>query len=325
MAILLPFASGKGGVGKTVLAANVAYALARRGKTVVLVDLDWGGSNAHTVLGVLNSHLGLGDYLLDPEKRLQDLVLPLDVPGLSLIPGDGLVAGAANLPFVRKRRLLRELPELDADYVLLDLGAGSHGQTVDFFLASALGFVVTVAEPTAILNAFSFLKTALFRAMYQVTPARSPARGALKEFFTSHQTSRADLDETIEWIRQEEPRVADKLVLTRSRLRPLVILNMGRETADLTQGAHLRRLCERQLGVGIEYVALTPWDPAVHKSVVDRRLLAREAPKSPLSLAVDVLARRIVERGFPGEAPLGTFDDLEDLADEFPLPAKGKN
>jgi len=40
---------------------------------------------------------------------------------------------------------------------------------------------------------------------------------------------------------------------------------------------------------------------------------------------VDVLARRIVERGFPGEAPLGTFDDLEDLADEFPLPAKGKN
>jgi flagellar biosynthesis protein FlhG len=320
MAILLPFASGKGGVGKTVLAANLAYALARKGKKVVLVDLDWGGSNAHTVLGVLNSHAGLGDYILDPNKRLAELVLPLDVPGLSLVPGDGLVAGAANLPFVRKRKLLRELPGLDADYVLLDLGAGSHSQTIDFFLASALGFVVTVAEPTAILNAFSFLKTALYRLMYQSAPARSPARGAVTEFFTAHQSSRIDLEESLEWIRQEEPKVAEKLTLARSRLKPLVILNMGREAADLSQGAHLRRLCEKQLGLGIEYVALTPWDPDVHASVVGRRLLARDWPKSPLSRAVEVLARRIVERGFPGQAPIGSFDDLEGLAEDFPLP-----
>lgn len=315
MSIVLPFASGKGGVGKSLLAANLADRLAALGKSVILADLDWGGSNAHTLLGILNTHAGIGDYMLDKQRRLDDLVVPLDVPGLGFIPGDGRVAGAANLPFVRKRTLIRELAALEADYVVLDLGAGTHFNTVDLFLTSHLGFVVTSPEPTAVLNAYAFLKTALYRLLAQSVPAKSEARELLRSYFTGRgfQGGREGLEAVLAQIRALSPGHAEKLAAAFARLRPRIVLNMRLEAEDLTLGARLRQVCESQLGVAIEYVALVPWDPAVRASVIDRKLLARHEPSSPFSRAVASLAKLIVERGFPDPPPLGTFDDLEAL------------
>ena len=99
MGVLIPIGSGKGGVGKTVFAANLGVVLASRGKTVVLVDLDLGGANLHTCLGVRNTHPGVGSIVWKKEKRLENLIVPTGVDRLFLVPGDNLLPGTANLDF----------------------------------------------------------------------------------------------------------------------------------------------------------------------------------------------------------------------------------
>lgn len=316
MSLLVPLASGKGGVGKSVLAANLSLRLAASGKSVILVDLDWGGSNAHTILGVLNNQKGIGDYVIDKGQTLADLVVPLDTPGLSFIPGDGLIAGAANVPMVRKQKLLRELAALEADYVVLDLGAGSHLATIDVFLASPLGLVVTTPEPTAVLNAYSFLKTALYRLLLQSVPPKSEARARLQEFFTgrSSLTGGQGLDQLVMQLASLEPLHGERLTQARRRLRPRVVLNEAMDASELTLGARLRQVCERQLGLGIEYVGLIPFDASVRKSVIDRKPAVVQNPTGPFSRAVGLLADRLIHQSFAAEPPMGTFADLEDLA-----------
>ena len=96
-AIVVPVAAGKGGVGKTQIAANLAMALAQAGKRTVVVDLDLGGSNLHTHLGLPNRHPGLGDYLRGRKVELDELLVETGVPGLRFIPGDVRSPFMANI------------------------------------------------------------------------------------------------------------------------------------------------------------------------------------------------------------------------------------
>ncbi|MCG8477653.1 MAG: P-loop NTPase, partial [Spirochaetales bacterium] len=77
MQYLIPIASGKGGVGKSILAANLGIALAQQQKTVVLVDLDLGGSNLHTILGIRNRHAGIGHFIYRQAASLEELVVEM--------------------------------------------------------------------------------------------------------------------------------------------------------------------------------------------------------------------------------------------------------
>ena len=121
MATILPVASGKGGTGKTVLSGNLGVALARKGKKVILMDLDLGGANLHTCLGIKNDRPGIGDYIYKHVQSLTDIVYPTPVQGLSFIPGDVLLPGTANLDYGTKKKIIRNIKNLNADYILLDL------------------------------------------------------------------------------------------------------------------------------------------------------------------------------------------------------------
>lgn len=316
MAQVLAFASGKGGVGKSVLAANLAYQLAQKGSSVVLADLDWGGSNTHTVLGVLNTHAGVGQYILERTRPLADFLVPLEIPGLHFLPGDGGIAGGANLPLPMKQKLLRELGALKADYVVLDLGAGSHSNTIDAYLSSHIGFVVTTPEPTSLLNAYALLKTALYRLMVQAVPPKSEARSLLTAYFTgrAEKTDGPGLDALVQSVRRLEAAQGERLAMARQRLRPRVALNMVMSDKELRLGARLRLITEKQLGLAIEYVSLIPWDEAVRSSVIDRKLLSITQPEGPFATAVSDLADEITRTGFDHTPPWGTYTDLETLA-----------
>ena len=105
---------------------------------------------------------------------LEECIQPTDFERLFLIPGDSLLPGTANLPYFTKQRILKELNQSVADVVLLDLGAGSSYNTVDFFLASWSALMVTTGEPTAILNAYSFLKNRRLQAYVPQFSAKIP-------------------------------------------------------------------------------------------------------------------------------------------------------
>ncbi|WP_455382583.1 nucleotide-binding protein [Salinispira pacifica] len=314
MTTVIPVASGKGGVGKTVFSANLGVALARRGKTVILADLDLGGSNLHTCLGVRNSHTGIGNYIFNQADSLESLVVETPEPHLFFIPGDALLPGTANLPYFRKMKILRELSALVADFVILDLGSGSSFNTIDFFLSSGTGIIVTTPETTAVLNAYSFLKTALYRLIFRTFRPKSEERRVIREFISRKiEGTGLSFQTLIEEVAQVDPESGKSAAAQLAQFNPRVVLNMGRGRSDQPLGNKLKEIAERNLSVVLEYVGILPTDPAVPRSIFERRPTISLHPESPYSLAVTQVARALAASP-EHEIPVLHEDDDDILA-----------
>src|SRR5688572_9754891 len=126
-------ASGKGGVGKSLLSANLGIFLATIGKKVVLVDAALGTPNLHIFAGVPRPARSLSEAL-GGNVRLADVTLPTPVPGMRLVAGAGDSAWVAAAPHGAIERLSSELRALPADWVIVDLGAGTAPSVLDLFL-----------------------------------------------------------------------------------------------------------------------------------------------------------------------------------------------
>jgi flagellar biosynthesis protein FlhG len=159
------FAGGKGGVGKSLVALSMATHLALTGRRVVLVDGDLGAPNLHTLLGVRAPEYDLASFAYRKVESLEEILQPTCVPGLKLVVGSRDTLGAANPKYQQTRRFLRHLRGLDADYVMLDLGAGSSFPVLDLFNGSSTKIAVLAPEPTSLYAAYSFLKMALYRML----------------------------------------------------------------------------------------------------------------------------------------------------------------
>ena len=153
-------ASGKGGTGKSVIAANLAVYLARKGQRVVLFDADLGLANAHLVLGIYPrcnlSHVLLGH--LDVECALEE-----GPAGVKLLSGGTGIAELASLPDNRIYQIasLIEVLEERYDYVVIDSAAGISPATMTFLYAASEVVVVTTSDITAMTDAYALLKTLL--------------------------------------------------------------------------------------------------------------------------------------------------------------------
>ena len=183
MVNILPIASGKGGVGKSTVAANLAILLARSGKRILLCDFDFGGANLHTLLGLKNSHAGMGNFIYKQTSELSDLVQNTMEENLKFIAGDCLYPGTANMDTFTKNKIIRKLSQIENfDYAILDLGAGTTYNTLDFFLLTHNSILVTTPELTSVLNAYSFLKAASFRFLMRQFKAKSDERKFINEY-----------------------------------------------------------------------------------------------------------------------------------------------
>ncbi len=293
MVRLVPIASGKGGVGKSVIAANLGLALARAGRAVVLVDLDLGGSNLHTFLGVKNKNPGIGALAWKRERSLDGLLVETGYERLWLVPGDGLLPGTANIDWFTKKRILKELSSLPADFAILDLGAGSSFNVVDFFLASSEGVLVVRPEITSVLNAYAFLKTAAFRALSRSFPEKSLGRAAVNGFAAvkNEGSGLSFLDFASELAGKfPEGQAALKRL---SELRPRAIMNMSRDPGDADLGTRLHDIVVKNLGISIEFAGYLPDLPAVPASVASRRLLFDSDPSSEFSQGIQAAAAKL--------------------------------
>jgi len=319
MGRIVPIASGKGGVGKSLVAANLGVSLARKGKTVVLVDLDLGGSNLHTFLGIRNRNAGIGSLVWKQERNLKALLAETGEERLWFIPGDNLLPGVANLDWRTKKRIAKDLTALPADFIILDLGAGSSWNVVDFWLASPGGILVAVPEITSVLNAYSFVKTAVFRLLTQCFPDGGTERRELDAFAAGKRegTGASFLDFVKNETGQGHHR--DRAVASLAALNPCVVVNRAVESGDADVGYRLRSIAERNLGVSIVFGAFLPEDPAVPASLASRRPLCSSDPLSPFSRAIGAFAGRLATSPPPSPIaeprPLADVD-LETLADE---------
>ena len=320
---ILPIASGKGGVGKSVAAVNLAGELVRLGKQVILFDFDLGGANLHTLLGMRNDSAGLGNFIYKQVGSVEPLVQETDTPNLKFVAGDCLYPGTPNLDFFTKKKLMRELATLPGDYALLDLGAGSTYNILDFYLMTRSSILVTTAEITSILNAYSFLKATVFRFMTGQFSSRSEERVFINEAMRNNRHG-ADFSvlSVLDELCEKFPESGGKAREEMERLRPQIIVNRGKNDQDLEMAKRLRDLIRTKLSVQVDFIGFLPEDAAVPVSVAKRRPLFISAPNSPFVEAARACVKRIVSHNYGLNEDFARSDeyssnDIETLKNEF--------
>jgi flagellar biosynthesis protein FlhG len=128
---------------------------------VTLADLDAGGADIHILFGLMNPPLTLTDLLNRRVERLEDIAQALPVhSGLTLIPGTGDTLATADMLYAKKNRLIRHLKNLQAEIVIVDIGAGTSYHALDFFLMADPHVTVATPGPTSVLDLYRFLKLA---------------------------------------------------------------------------------------------------------------------------------------------------------------------
>ncbi|RMH61630.1 MAG: MinD/ParA family protein [Zetaproteobacteria bacterium] len=298
-------AGGKGGVGKSITAASLGLALAREGKRVALIDLDLGGANLHTCLGLPPSAT-LFDFLNQHESDINAFVTATRMPRIGLISSATQSLDIVSLKHFQKQRILRNLKHIAADYVILDLGAGCDLNTLDFFLAAERGIIVVTPDPTSIENAYRFLKSALVRRMRELPPA---ARAAINELLLARRKQGAPALESfaalLERVRRQQPSLGDTLAATLTRQRIHLLVNQVHEPADIELGHAMSLAGRRYFAQALEYLGHLHYDRQVGEALRRKQPLLEIAPTSRAAIQFVRLARTLLNQ----EQPRGAIDE----------------
>jgi flagellar biosynthesis protein FlhG len=157
LARVITVTSGKGGVGKSNTAINLAVQLQKLGQRVVILDADFGLANIEIMFGAIPRH-NLSD-LIYQGMQMKDIITqgPMDI---GFISGGSGIAGMANLNRDSLDYIVMKLRELDemADIVIVDTGAGISDAVLEFLVASGEVLLVTTPEPTSITDSYSLIK-----------------------------------------------------------------------------------------------------------------------------------------------------------------------
>ena len=159
LANAIAIVSGKGGVGKSNIAANLAATMSLKGRRVALLDADLGCANADLLCGLGTPRATLQDVIFG-RKRLSEVMLKAP-GGFRLIPGASGVAKIANLNALQRHAILHQLTALDRvlDTLFIDIGAGIGPDVVGFASAADTVLVVSTPEPTAMTDAYGAIKS----------------------------------------------------------------------------------------------------------------------------------------------------------------------
>jgi flagellar biosynthesis protein FlhG len=320
---VIPIASGKGGVGKSLVAANLAVAFAQAGKKVILADLDLGASNLHLIIGHRAPGGSLGALLNNDKLDFNQVVAETDIPNLRFIPGDAEIPGVANLKISQRRSIIRKLLALEADILILDLGAGTHQSILDFFLTSGSGIIVSAPTVTATLNAYVFLKNTVFRLLYSSFARNSPAYEYLESLRGEGSGFKMlYLPKMLEEIQRRDSKSHAKFKTAIDHFHPSLILNMLDDPKDAEVAMKIRRSSEAYLGLQIEHLGVIFRDSVQDVSLASRLPVVLYKPQSVIAQAVYRIADKIMRTNEDAGYDFTAGRDIDDSFQEAALEAE---
>jgi len=242
---------GKGGVGKSLVAANVGIFLATLGKRVILVDAAFGAANLHIFAGVPRPSRSLSEALVPSGPRLAELAVPTHVAGVKLI------GGVYDPPWIAEPSpavievLTEQLHELPADWVVVDLGPGTASPVLALLLAADIQIIVAVPDPTSIELMHRFIKAAFLRSLERrglghlaARVSRDPRHleggtpSALEVYLGAVSDGVAEVDE-----------LRDAIL----SFSPHLVINSARSKSDMELGRAVASAARRRLGTPIRY------------------------------------------------------------------------
>lgn len=264
MAEIIAVASGKGGVGKSFFSSNISMSLKYAGNDVLLVDADLGGANLHDFIGLKVPGLGIYEFLKD--KIDLDKVIAKSPAGIDFIGGSSDVLGMAHITNFEKLKVLNKIKKLNYRYVILDLGAGTSFNTVDFFNFADKKIILMNSEPTSIENSYGFLKVALYRKIELQLRKNNALADVVKKLHSKSMQfpNISSIYKEIGAIDASALKEVEEIV---DGFRTGIVLNLIRTRKELNVFYAFESVTKKYLGINIEKLGFMPYDIGVSESI----------------------------------------------------------
>ena len=298
---IYPIGGGKGGIGKSFVAANLGASIAKHGYQVVLVDLDLGASNLHTFLGIENPQSGINSFLDKSVSQFERLATPTSISNLSFISFSHCSMEVSNLFYAQKLKIVRAVRTLPFDHVILDLGAGTNFNILDFFLTSNDGIIICIPEPTSIENAFRFIQATYLRKIKRIIKRHAFSAAVKKAVFDPDSAGSYPLRarDVIDVVLKEDPEKEQFLREKLSEFRFKIILNQYRKNLDPTLGQKIETVCNRHMYSTFQFLGNISYDERVAESVFSKKLYVQKYTSTPTSVDLKKLAAAIIQNKAP--------------------------
>ena len=285
---------GKGGTGKTFITSAMGTYIAGKGKRVILIDIDIGGANLHSFLGISRPKKSLTDFF-EAGASLNKLVVKTGIDNMSLITGDIHSLASDNIKFTQKLKLFRHIMKLNKHYVIIDLGGGSHNNTIDTFLMADKKIVILEPEITSVENMYHFVKNALFRKLRM-----SLREYGFKEIVEQMWERREEyniksLRELMDCIRDNFSYVGDIIDKELSDFKLYLILNKIRSSDDILIGSSMKSIFMKYLGINTKFVGFVEYDDSVWRSIRERRPFMLNYSLSRSAKEVEVFTENLLK------------------------------
>jgi flagellar biosynthesis protein FlhG len=298
---LIAVGGGRGGVGKSVVALNLAVYFAQLGRRVILVDADPTGANIHCHFGVAAgkavSLLGDRSGSIHENEKIEataGLLSPTTVPGLRLLAASH---DAVNTPLAlragRKARWLAQLRTLPADYLVIDVGPGHGLFALDVMLAADIAVAVTIPEPPAIEATYRFIRAAFVRRIRRLLHSDRFRLGLFERVLTQMGSLPAPID-LVRTLMKTDRGLAEFAWGEANRLRISFVVNQTRVRTDLELGNQMSDLAARHYGVHLDELGHIEHDDTVWISVRRNKPLLVDSPASKAARNVERIARRVL-------------------------------
>jgi len=240
---------GKGGVGKSVISTLLGFWLSQKGKRTILIDVDFGGANLHTMLGIKSPPRTINDYITKKYDRLEDICIETDIENLRLLSGASEILSLANLQFAQKVKIMQSISQLDTDIAILDLGSGTSYNVLDFFLMAHKKIVVLTPQPISIQNAYAFVRNAVYRKLSRLSSQKPALLATIKTAMDPKNELNVRTIKDLLKAVQENNSEEDMNILSQeiTEIRPALITNMTKSPKDREAGRIIQLVSQKYL------------------------------------------------------------------------------
>ncbi len=275
--LIIAIAGAKGGVGKSMACSNIAIQFAQGGLKTTLLDLDLGAANQHTLLGISRSSKGWTQFLSDPSMDLSSFEVETKQKHLGLLAACGYRPDIAEISHDVQSSLMTQIRNLNSDIVLMDLGAGSHKSTLDFFTAADIKTLVTTTESTSLLNNFEFLKNVLYQSFCRAAHSYPKILDLIYQY-KANPTLR--LNQLIDKVESVDPFFAQMLTNICASLDVNVIFNQVRKVNEVHMAVRLKKIVQKQLSLDLSYPGFIFFSEEVVASMQKQLPISYISPRS---------------------------------------------
>lgn len=310
-------ASGKGGTGKSTFAINFSLALAALGHEVILLDADLGGSDISNLLGVSAPKYTLKDFIQGEVTYLSEVLQQTPCPKLRLICGGSDIISISNPRYQQKMKLIRHIAQLEAEYIVVDLGPDITFNNLDFFNSAPVGFLITQNVDPIILGFYRFLKAAFVRRLKQEFRDQSFVLDIISDFQNrGWSRTRRNLIGSLRASSREIHSQLDRVLET---FQPKLVFNMVDSQAVRKTADQMFSFILENFGFRLQTVGMIPRDRDVERAYAHSEPYILRYPRCSASKALfSLIANCGLSKNADGQRITGFVDFMQYLKMEAP-------